>query len=512
MSLETSNAVYLCSERAELELRSVQYPEFERFSFALRAFQRSLGEAYGDDYWREFLWPLRSYGFRLLAAPLPSGHPAAYAPDTVPALRRHLAACDLIYPDLAGPARRLLDLMDSLVQAGEGPLLDAVWELACEAAEERKTVALLVRDQRLAAASQAVFASEPDLGFVEVIVPAQLRGEDCYGQIIAAGSDNLFPEHVFSSPRAPAVCLIHYHWISSGSEIEPLLRGSAGAVRTWAANRSTSGPAHKDDLPAEEFVPVFDWERAMARARRGGPAGLASEQVGARLSLLEGGWAVFLDAGDGATVQAVDLEEERALQLKRVSVNRIEQGMFVILRTEGGGDYVVPLADRILGEAAGRMRELQEDWKERLRQAVHSRGLSPAAAQLRRYGAQKASEQNVRNWMSARNIKPALREDFGAIMRLVGLEERAEEYWRAMETITQAHMKAGYHIRKLLLRAVLAADPGELEKNGRKDFNLVEAVGAVLTAFRVEDISREAVMVLPSRIGVPFKLGGHLWR
>jgi hypothetical protein len=183
LSIETSNAVYLCSERVELMRRSVGYPDFERFSFALRAFQRSLGVAYDDDYWRDFLRPLRSYGFRLLAAPLPSGHPAVYEPDTAPALRRHLATCDLIYPELAAPARCLLDLLDSLVRAGESPLLDAVWELYCEAAEEGKNVALLVRDQRLAVASESVIANEPDLSGIKVTVPAQMRGEDCYGRI-----------------------------------------------------------------------------------------------------------------------------------------------------------------------------------------------------------------------------------------------------------------------------------------------------------------------------------------
>jgi hypothetical protein len=512
LSISDSNSVYSCSKRLQLNRRSVEYPEFEEFSFALRAFEQSLREAHEDDYWRQFLWPLRAYGFGLLAAPLLSGHPSACPPDTAGALRKHLAKCDLIYPGLAAPARGLVDRMTSLSQPNSSPLLDVVWELACEAVEEGRTAVLLVKNQRLAAASEMVLESEPDLGSVKVAVPAQMRGGDCYGRIIATGSDRWFPEHVFSAPRAQEVWLVHYSWISNDLKLEPLLRGSTREVRDWTAGGAPGKLDLRERLPAEQLVPTLDWGKALARARRRASAGPASEEVEARLSLLEGKWAVFLDANEGATIQAIDLEEEQALQLKRVSVSHIEPGMFIILRTEGGGDYVVPLADRILGEAAGRLRNLQTEWKQLLRTAVQLRGLSAAAAQLRRYRARLANEQNLRNWMSPRSIKPYYYEDFAAVMRLAGIGDRAEEYWRAMSVILKAHMKAGFHIRKLLLREILASDLEELEMRGRKDFNLTEAAGAVLTAFRVEGISEETVMVSPSRIGVPFELENSLWQ
>lgn len=512
LSISAADTVYRCSEHLELRRHSVEYPEFEEFSFALRAFERSLGEASEHEYWKEFLWPLRVYGFRLLAAPLPSGHTTIYDPDTVTALRKYLADCGRIYPELTQPAHRLLELKVSLAEADSSPLLDAVWELALEAWEDGRTVALLVKNQRLAAASETVLSKDPDLRNMKVAVPAQMRGGECYGRIIAAGSDRWFPEHVFSAPRAREIYLLHYSWINNNSGVEPLFRGSAAAVRSWSVEGVSEIMDSRRHLPAEELVPVFDWSEALAKAQRNGPEGAAAEAVGARLSLLEGGWAVFLEAEDSATVQAIDLEEEKALQLKRVPVRGLEPGMFIILRTEGGGDYIVPLADRILGEAAANLRDLQKEWKTRLRRAVNFHGLSGVAGQLRRYGSTKATEQNVRNWMSPRNIKTSLYEDFAAIMRLTQLEDSADKYWNAMRVILRAHMKAGFRIRKLLLEEVLESDPEELEKYGRKDFNLTEAAGAALTAFRLEEISKETVMVSPSRIGEPFELEGSLWQ
>lgn len=512
LSIYGSELVYSCSQDLQLMLRSVDFPQFEQFSFALRTFRQSLGEAADDDYWKEFLWPLRVYGFRMLAAPLPSGHPSALAADTASALQKHLMGCERIYPGLAEPARGLLELMSSLAKANSSPLLDAVWELAVAAEEEGKTVAVLVKDQRLAAATETVFADEPDLRGLKVAVPAQMRGGQCFGQIIAAGSNRWFPMHVFSAPRAQEIHLVHYSWISNESRLEPMFRGSSGGAAHWTADGTGSKSGSAGRLHAEELVPVFDWDKALARARRNSPAGPAFEEVSARLSLLEDGWAVFLEADDTATVQVIDLEEDQALQLKRVPVSRLEPGTFAILRTEGGGDYIVPLADRILGEAAGYLRGLQRKWKQLLREAIRERGLAAAAAQLRRYGSRIATEQNIRNWMSPRSIKPHYYEDFAAVMRLIGLRNWAKEYWEAMDTILRAHGKAGQRIRKLLLAEVLKTDPQDLEKHGRKDFNLAEAAGSVLSAFRVEGTSAQSVMVSPGRIGRPFKLEGGLWQ
>ena len=96
----------------------------------------------------------------------------------------------------------LLERTNCLVQSNGSPLLDAVWKLACEALEQNETAVLLVKDQRLAAASEAVLETDADLRDVKVVVPAQMRGGMRHGRTIAVGSDRWFPEHVFSAPRA----------------------------------------------------------------------------------------------------------------------------------------------------------------------------------------------------------------------------------------------------------------------------------------------------------------------
>lgn len=513
LALPDVDYVYSCSERARFQRRSVAFAEFKRFSFALRSFERSLGEASDDEYWRDFVRPLRSYGFRLLAAPLPSGHPAALSGAGPEVWRERVAKCEYVYPDLAVPARAVADLAEALVQTNSSPLLDTIWELVCEAKDRGESAAVTVKDRRLASATGAVFEGDPDLREAAVLVPAQLRDERCYDMLLAVGSDSWFPEHVFGAPRAHNVCLVHYGWISASFSLKPRLLGSSTARKVPASVEVSERCAPDEIMSAEELEPVFDWNAALAQMRRTAASGPASELVGARLILLEGRWAAFLEADEGATIQAIDLEEEQSLRLKRAPVRDVEPGMYVILRTGGGGDYIVPLADRILAEKAERLRELQRDWKKRLREAVNLWGLAAAAAQLRRLGSRLANEQNLRNWMSPRTIRPHFYEDFQADMQLIGLGGRAKEYWEAMETISRAHRKAGFRIRKLLLEEVMRTDSQDLEGRGRKDFNLDEATGSVLTAFRVEEISDEVVMVSPGRIGEPFELEGDLlWR
>jgi hypothetical protein len=65
--------------------------------------------------------------------------------------------------------------------------------------------------------------------------------------------------------------------------------------------------------------------------------------------LLNGGLAVYLDADEQATVTVIDADQDGGAAVKRVRVRQLESDTFVLLRIEGGGDYIVPVADRIMG-------------------------------------------------------------------------------------------------------------------------------------------------------------------
>ena len=239
-------------------------------------------------------------------------------------------------------------------------------------------------------------------------------------------------------------------------------------------------------------------------------------QIPAKLYLLASEQAVFLDANENTKVLVLDLEidedeEEELHQIKRISLSKVRPGMFLLLRTEGGGDYIVPIANRILRDKALSLRSMQDQWKGLLRRAVETRGLLAVSIELLDYGSKRANETNVRNWMSSRSIHPNDDEDFRAILKLTGLEGKAYEYQDAAEQIESAHRKAGFYIREQLLKQVPNADLRELHKRGFMDFELPEADGGSLTAYRIEHISREVSSIPVSRIGRPATIKDLLW-
>jgi hypothetical protein len=227
---------------------------------------------------------------------------------------------------------------------------------------------------------------------------------------------------------------------------------------------------------------------------------------------LENRSGVFLDADEGGSWLVIDLAEEAATRVKRISVSSIEPGMYVLLREGGGGDYIVPVADKILASGATNARGLQRHWKSKLRDAVQMYGSYTVSMQLKKLGSVRANEGNVRNWMSERNIRTDDERDFAAIMRLVGLDEEKEEYWNNAALIDRAHRQAGGHIRKLLLRQVLTADLRDLERLGRMKFELSASGAGQMIALRVVARSPTPNRIPLGHIGRLFELEEEAWR
>ncbi len=517
LALSDADRVYACSRSMRVTSRTVPHPEFGRFCLELKKLTRLLAENAEDDFWRPFLGRLRRYQFELCATLLPFNHPLIYSEEFLHLLHRQLSRCEMIFPDFAALARDLVERTVTLAELEDHPLMDVLTTL--DAADGESVTALLLKDPRLIPQVETELSPYITPDQIEVINASQLRGGHCYGHIIVVGPSYWFPDHVFSAPRAEESVIVHYDWIRDRQRLEPVFVGSSVGRSTARLATDTGRQEdgrHSADadryLRAEEMLPRADLEKVIERAVRHSRQDGGPETIPARLLLLEGGEAVFMESTEGATAYVIDLEDEAESRVKRVPVDNIEPGMFVLLRTQGGGDYIVPVADQILGKAATRYREMQRLWKSRLRAKVASSSISNVCTRLRRLGSRIAYESNVRNWMWERNIRTYYYEDFAAIMNLVGLEDRAQEFWNAMGIIDRAHRAAGFRIRKQLLEQVLNCDLTELERLGRMNFELAEAAGGTLTAFRVRDISSETVQVPYPRVNRPFGLGDELWR
>lgn len=507
--LSDVNKIYSLSSHFQMKHQPVKHHDFGMFCLLLRKFERQLSEAAKDDYWKNFLQLLRRYRFDLCAAPLPFNHPTVYSPENSKFLRKQLARCQFIYPDLLASASDIVNCVESLSQLDSNPLLDFLendWQF--------EKVALLLKESRLIPVVEKILATRPGLQRIELVVPSQLRGSTCYKNLVVIGPTRWFPEYVFSAPRASAIQVVHYSWIRDKWTLKPVFIGSENMPESEP--ESSPVPERKEDNsttgievvvkylePEELLPPSINWSQIAEGSLQS--VGLDQEDIEARLFLLEGGAAVFLDVNAKAIV--IDLEEDGESQVKRLPVTDIEPGMFILLRTSGGGDYIISLANRILGEEAQRLRGLQKLWKIRLRNAVKSTGLQAVSKNLVKLGSQLAkNELNVRNWMSDSSIKPRNYMDFDAILRFVGLGDRVKEFHEAACLLDGVHRRAGKYIRKLLIHQVCSSDLHELKQLGRMDFELDEVDGGSMTVFRVVDIAPELNMILASKIAQPFEL------
>jgi hypothetical protein len=215
-----------------------------------------------------------------------------------------------------------------------------------------------------------------------------------------------------------------------------------------------------------------------------------------------------LEAADGASILTIDLEaDESTERIARIQTSDVRPGTFLLLRTSGGGDYVVAEADQyFLKDRAAELRARQQEWKTLLRNEVRKDGLLGVSLKLIDLGSASAEEINVRNYLSPRSIRTRVPEDFRAIMRLVGLGDKWESYWEMMGEIDHAHRLAGHRIRRQLLRRLAELDLTELERVGRLDITLTDVDAGGLTAYRVIDVSPDQQIVSISRLGHPFDL------
>jgi hypothetical protein len=486
--------VYDCATSCELQRHRIKHDRFTAFCLGLQQLQNALGDLTEDGYWRPILRYLCRFRYLASATPAAFSDPEMFSPHTSNSIEEFLSSRGrYLYPNLAAQALALLNLHREIAAtATTNPLLDAITERLTEAS------ALLVRETGLLARTQRVL-----LGFsssVRVLAPLHLNGLACVDHLIIVGPARWYPEYVFTAPRAQRIELLQYTWMRD-RRIEP-----TSFIDMPATIKRRSFLMYQDDgeemIDSDAILPAVNWQQIVQTARTAVDPN--QDEVDARIFVLDGGRAVFLEADEQATARIIDVNDEDQ-PVRRIGVTELTTGMFVLLRTSGGGDYIVPIADRILGANAETVRAQQRRWKQQLRELVRIEGVPVVARMLRDRGSRIASETNVRNWMAERSIKTAAYEDFVAIMEVIGEAARAKEYWNTMCVIDRAHRRAGFYISKLLLKQVKTGNLNELVQRGMLEFTLPDEEAGSIAAFRIEQVSPDIYRVPVTRIGHVFR-------
>jgi|MTBAKSStandDraft_2_1061841.scaffolds.fasta_scaffold22005_2 hypothetical protein len=516
LTISSATEVYRDASRCEIIRHWVDHPALAEFSRSLRAFVQLLGDDADDEFWRRSLGPIRRLGFTFCSAPLPFSAAAAAAGINWTKLHRQVRLCEHLFPGAHEALAKLVQQLEGLSSESVSPFIVTLEQINQQGGE----FGVVLRNPRLNQAVDDFFARTENLSNARIVSPTQLRGGHLCNMLAVIGPCGWFPEHVFSAPRAIAVHVISLRWIRDTWKPGPIFLHESdssgkrsrnhriGAMPSIGAKTRLENNSSTDFLPVDLLPPILSFgrnERSLA-----GQYSASEETVPARLCHLSGQRASFVAAYDGSSTLIIDTSETRNSTVRRVPAGELEPGNYLLLRTSGGGDFIAPLADQIMGDLAEKRRSEQAEWKQRLIStaakmfgSINRRELSAhVSAELQSRNLSQARHANVHYWMSSKCIRPRKIEDFVAILTFAGIEERSQELWEAMGEIDRAHKRAGFAIRRLLLHRIATTSLEPLERDGEMVFELSDEDGGTISAFQITDIVGEDYEVPIQRIGV----------
>lgn len=528
-SIARTNAIFDICSGFHIRHQSIKYDSLKKMMAIFTELEKKVADI-EDEYWKGFLSFFRRYRYELATTFLPCDHPAIFNFLQYQKLVVQMKNCETVYPLFARSVKEIIELFDFLREEG----MQTLYEILARVMERHKlgNAILLVRESRFVEPVAAYLKDNDLFASIAVTSPTYLDEFPIADSLIIVGAAKWYPKHVFSVPLAKQIFDIKFNWILDSL---PELTVFTDLKKTHFDYLTVKEEMDYLDVGAEvtavedlqidsqAVLPVLDWSMISDRSKNAQSSEADQIEINAYLLLLANGGAVFVDADAESKALAIDYSEKSNLRLaadndgdaesfiKRICTADLKSEMFILLRTEGGGDYIVPIANSILRDKADEVNNLQKVWKTALRERVKRFGALPVSIELLDHGSQIAQELNVRNWMSEDSIRPRHDKEFLAILKCVGLGDDADKYVRAANLIDRAHRMAGFKIRKLLLN--------ETKKIGFRNFIekneiVIEIPGAKagsITAFKIMEKSPEMFKVNSDQMNQIVKLDKPIW-
>ena len=490
-------------QQLTIELHEVTHSQLSEFSRSCQRLLAQVQVAYGDDlFWRKYASALKRIRYDLAANPVSFDTASFEAPNVIRRVRHSLNRRRKIYPDVTEDAIALLDTAEFLVTSNDSPLLDHLYYRELLVVNDDTRVGLVVRESRYLPGLQDQL-TVLDSDAVSILVPNHLKTCGSFERLIFIGPTVWFPDYVVASPRAPHLLFVRFAWLGPDCpprSLHPGVRGRNWETHGFPKPYTRSNPGNDGAQQSLlDIVPDIDWGLVLDKHISKGDG--ESDVVLARLCLLEGDVSVFLRGHNGARTSVLSINHMET-DVCRELVEDLEPGDFLLLRTAGGGDYVAEVAWRYLGDKANLVQVAQAHWKQKLAEAIAARGAGSVSRNCTISGAKAASRSNIIAWASEERIQPREKGDFIALLKMLGLGNKADEYWTNGRAIFRARIKAGHRIRELLLEQIREANIAALEERGRADFQLPERHGGTITAIRLRSLAPFVSDVPVHRIGV----------
>lgn len=542
--LENINEIYECSASCKLNVHEVFDKQLYNFSQNLNMFLKYLHETGQAETWQEFTGRLKKYRFLISASPLPFDSKYLDVESNRKRLEELLNLQTFASGGQSDVINRAKQVYDSylLISLSGTNSLDTKFHSLLNIDPTDKDIAVVLLDNTLIKAVTKYFISTIFYRHINVLSAYELKSAKSFSKIFLFGAPSWFEMKgfcfIFTAPRAPIIQVITYSWINNKIKIKSLFDCPQPLSKEGKTASSIEISVASDERTIEledyqNFLPTIDTERLKSRLNKAEDSYVDDEGddiIEAKIALLAQNKATYIEHGDSTSSLVINLsstdhdtdegeDEDISTEyhdqqlLLRIPNLELEEGMFLLLRTAGGGDYIVPVADVILGERKENCRSMQTKWKDLFKEFLRQKGTGLAMKKIKELGGKEVTETTLRNWVRQRNIRPGNIENFRALLCLIGLEDQLSSYFQNAEIILQAHRKAGNVIRKLLLEQIKKSDLKKLKTDGVMVFNLpgLETLASI-TAYQIERILPDIHHVPYYRIGHPVDIGDDLWQ
>jgi hypothetical protein len=516
LSIGNATNIYGDASECLLTRHWVDHSGLDDLSRQMRALTQRIGENVEDEFWRNTVGPLRRFAFTLCSAPVPFAHVSKAISVDWDKMMRQARLCEQVYPDESPLLNSVLSAIHKIRVEETHPFLDSLKTIN----REYNGIAVLMRNHRLNRLVAEYFQKDYALRSARVVSAEQLRGSHLAKALVAIGPCAWFPEYVFTAPRVRAIHIVSFKWIKDTWQPRPHflqietgdgtdnVSHRVGAFPSFI-NATVDAPTVSLAEPIEVRPPLPTFTQHL-RKNAAETHGIPAETISARFFHLAGGRAVFLPTDDSSSSLVIDTSEVGHAIVKRVPNDELQPGNYLLLRTTGGGDFIAPLADQLLGDKAASLRSEQREWKSRvLLQAesefgpLNRRELSSRiCARLNVLLAADLRPANVLYWISSKCIHPRSEQAFHLILEYAGLGDRSISLRKSMEVIDRAHRRAGHHIRRMLLNKISQSSLELLERDGHMEFELSEEDGGSLSAFHILEVADDEVDVAPEQVGI----------
>lgn len=372
-----------------------------------------------------------------------------YRDSRLEKIRSHIRMCQQSYVSIADQLDGILKTLEELKQCGDNPLLENIEK---NIGYNDAALMLINPDH-----SQAVLEMCEDFGIGIKVSSPNTSGLIPSQKGIFCGCAKFFPAHTFWSPEFQELNLVRFAWFYDHIRSYPQIHGQAitSSPPALIIQKKDAVPVQQVEQPIELNDPAKDFDISMLSRYRSKDHEQGSfDNVEAKVVVLRGGKFVFLPADDDYKhhcMTNLDALDRGVPAVKKIPISEFNEYTAVLLRERERGDYLTDIANTILGSRADLFRTHQQQWKNALRERINSVGITDLSKELARAGCKTAaSYQNLRNWASARFIRPHDNDDFVCLLKFLGLENETPTLIKSMGRIRAAHRAAGHRISQQL--------------------------------------------------------------